>query len=109
MSLTASEEDAEVTREEHAALKWAALAATLIIGWLILPIGVGMLLGIMLAFLALPLYGRVKTKVGGAWASLLVVLGTGSGPDERDEIATKASPALRRHDRGHEASCARAR
>jgi predicted PurR-regulated permease PerM len=69
------EEDAEVTREEHGALKWAALAAALAITWLVMPIGVGILLGMLLAFVMQPLYGRIKPKLGVAWSALTVVLG----------------------------------
>jgi predicted PurR-regulated permease PerM len=75
MSLTTEEEDAEVTREEHGALKWSALAAALAIAWLVMPIGVGILLGMLLAFVLQPLYGRLKPKLGSAWAALTVVAG----------------------------------
>ena len=75
MSLTTEQEDAEVTREEHGALKWAALAAALAITWLVMPIGVGILLGMLLAFVMQPLYGRIKPKLGVAWSALVVVLG----------------------------------
>lgn len=76
MSLTTEEEDAEVTREEHGALKWAALAAALAIAWLVMPIAVGILLGMLLAFVMQPLYGRMKPRLGAAWAALTVVVGT---------------------------------
>jgi predicted PurR-regulated permease PerM len=75
MSLTTEEEDAEVTREEHGALKWAALAAAVAIVWLVMPIGVGILLGMLLAFVMQPLYGRMKPRLGGAWSALIVVVG----------------------------------
>lgn len=68
-------DDAEVTREEHGALKWAAIAAVLAIGWLIKPIGVGMLLGMLLAFVMQPLYVRIKPRVGPKGAALVVVGG----------------------------------
>jgi predicted PurR-regulated permease PerM len=74
-ALTVEEEDAQVTRDEHGALKWAALAAALAIGWLIMPIGVGILLGMLLAFVMQPLYGRLTKTLGVVWSSLAVVLG----------------------------------
>ena len=76
MSLTTEEQDDEVTREEHGALKWAALAAALAIMWLVMPIGVGILLGMLLAFVMQPLYGRLTPKLGVAWSALAFVLGS---------------------------------
>jgi predicted PurR-regulated permease PerM len=69
-------EDAEVSREEHGALKWAAVGAVLAIAYLVMPIGVGILLGMLLAFVALPFYGRLTPRLGGAWSALVVVLGS---------------------------------
>ncbi|MDB5216875.1 MAG: hypothetical protein JWO86_4802 [Myxococcaceae bacterium] len=40
-ALSVEEEAAEVSRAEHGALKCTALAAVIGIGWLIMPIGVG--------------------------------------------------------------------
>ncbi len=74
--LTVEEEDAEVSREEHGALKWAALAAAVAIAWLVMPIGVGILLGMLLAFVMQPLYGRLKPRWGVAWSALAVVVGS---------------------------------
>jgi predicted PurR-regulated permease PerM len=76
MSLTTAEQDAEVTREEHGALKWAALAAVVAIAWLVMPIGVGILLGMLLAFVMQPFYGRVIPRLGVGWAAIIVVVGT---------------------------------
>ena len=69
------EEDAAVSREEHGALKWAALAATLAIMWLVMPIGLGILLGMLLAFVMQPLYGRIKPRLGTRWSAFSVVVG----------------------------------
>ncbi|HSO40931.1 MAG TPA: AI-2E family transporter [Labilithrix sp.] len=74
-ALTVEEEAAEVSREEHGALKWAALAAAVAIAWLVMPIGVGILLGMLIAFVMQPLYGRLKPRFGVGWAALSVVLG----------------------------------
>ena len=70
------QEDADVTREEHGALKWAALAAAALIIWVVMPIGVGILLGMLLAFVMQPLYTRAQTRMGSGWAALAVVVGT---------------------------------
>lgn len=75
-ALTVEEEAAEVSREEHGALKWAALAAAIGIAWLIMPIGVGILLGMLLAFVMQPLYGKLKPRLGIAWSAFVVVLGS---------------------------------
>ncbi len=75
-SLTIEEEAAEVSREEHGALKWAALAAACAIAYLVMPIGVGILLGMLIAFVMQPLYGRLRPKLGGAWSALAMVVGS---------------------------------
>ncbi|MDB4946749.1 MAG: putative Membrane protein [Labilithrix sp.] len=74
--LTPEEEDAEVSREEHGALKWAALVAALAIAYLVMPIGIGILLGMLIAFVMQPVYGRLKPRLGGAWSALAVVSGS---------------------------------
>jgi len=74
--LTVEEEDAEVSREEHGALKWAALAAAGAIAWLVMPIGVGIMLGMLLAFVMQPFYGKLKPRIGKAWSALVVVVGS---------------------------------
>ncbi len=73
--MSTEDEDAEVTREEHGALKWAALLAAVAIGWLVMPIGVGILIGMLLAFVMQPLYVRIKPRLGASWAAFLVALG----------------------------------
>ena len=78
-ALSIEEEAAEVSREEHGALKWAALAAAFAIAWLVMPIGVGILLGMLIAFVMQPLYGRLKPKLGVAWSALAVVVGSTLG------------------------------
>ena len=75
-SLSVEEEAAEVSREEHGALKWAALAAAIAIAYLVMPIGVGIMLGMLIAFVMQPLYGQLKPKLGVAWSALVVVLGS---------------------------------
>jgi len=75
-ALTVEEEAAEVSREEHGALKWAAVAAVVVIAWLVMPIGVGILLGMLLAFVMQPLYGRLRPRLGAAWSAFVVVIGS---------------------------------
>jgi predicted PurR-regulated permease PerM len=77
--LSTEEEDAEVTREEHGALKWAALAAAIAIAWLVMPIGVGILIGMLLAFVMQPLYGRIRPRLGDSWSAFSVVMGATVG------------------------------
>ena len=79
MTTQHEDEDEEVTREEHGALKWAALAAVVAIIWLVMPIGVGILIGMLLAFVLQPLYGRLKPKFGASWAAFSVVVGATLG------------------------------
>ena len=73
--MNTEDEDEEVTREEHGALKWAALMAALVVLWLVMPIGVGILIGMLLAFVMQPLYGRIKPRLGSSWAAFCVVIG----------------------------------
>jgi len=62
---------------EHRALAFAAAAAVAVIFWLVRPIGLGILLGILLAFLAQPACERLAVRIGARWASLVMVVVTG--------------------------------
>jgi len=66
--------DLQLAREEHVALGWAALLASLVMLWLVLPIGVGILLGTCLAFMAQPLFERLEPPLGSRWAALTTVV-----------------------------------
>ncbi|HEY1557226.1 MAG TPA: AI-2E family transporter, partial [Kofleriaceae bacterium] len=68
----------DVEREQHSALRWAALAAIVVIFWLIKPIGVGVLLGAFLAFMTQPLFERIKPRLGQRGSALAIVLGSGA-------------------------------
>jgi predicted PurR-regulated permease PerM len=68
--------DAEVEREQHTALGWAALVAALVILWLVVPIGVGILLGAFMAFMTQPLFERLKSRIGARGAALATVAGS---------------------------------
>lgn len=65
--------EGSVAHEEHRALGWSALVAALLIAWLVLPIGVGILLGALLAFTTLPFFERLKPRLGRRWAALATV------------------------------------
>ncbi|HEV7556221.1 MAG TPA: AI-2E family transporter, partial [Kofleriaceae bacterium] len=52
---------------------WAAVAAVAAIIWLIMPIGVGILIGTLLAFMAQPLFEHWKRRLGVAWSALATV------------------------------------
>jgi predicted PurR-regulated permease PerM len=69
-------DELEIERQQHSALGWAALIAVAVIFWLVLPIGVGLLLGAFMAFMAQPLFDRLKPRLGPGWASGLTVLGS---------------------------------
>jgi predicted PurR-regulated permease PerM len=67
---------AEATRGERRALGWAALAAVAVIAWIMMPIGVGILLGTLLAFTLQPLFERLKPRLGARWSALSLVVGS---------------------------------
>ncbi len=66
----------EAAREERQALGWAAIAAASTIAWIVTPVGVGILLGTLLAFSAQPLFERLKLRLGPRGSALTVVLGS---------------------------------
>lgn len=62
---------------ESRALKLLALGAIAMLSWIAHPLGVGLFLGVLLAFTLQPLYGRLRTHGWGpAPAALLCVLGS---------------------------------
>lgn len=71
--LTPEEEDREVSREEHGALKWAALLAAIAVAYLVMPVGVGIMFGMLVAFVVQPAYTRLKARMKPRWAALIVV------------------------------------
>lgn len=70
-------DDSIDTAGEHRALAWTAAAAVAAIFWLVRPIGLGILLGTLLAFLAQPVYVRLSTWIGARWAVLTTVIASG--------------------------------
>jgi predicted PurR-regulated permease PerM len=66
----------EAARSERRALGWAAIAAVVTIAWIVAPVGVGVLLGTLLAFALQPLFERLKPRIGDRWAALAVVAAT---------------------------------
>ncbi len=68
------EVDSVETRSERLALGWAALAAVAIIAWIVHPVGVGILLGTLLAFMVQPVYEWLESRLGARAASLLAVV-----------------------------------
>jgi len=71
-----SETVTEAARSERRALGWAAIAAVAAIFWIVMPVGVGILLGTLLAFALQPLFERIKPRLGARWAALTIVLAT---------------------------------
>jgi predicted PurR-regulated permease PerM len=71
--------DEELELSEHRALRWSAAAAAIAIVWIAMPVGVGILLGTLIAFIVQPLYERLLPRLGRAGASLACVLGSALG------------------------------
>ncbi len=71
-----SETSTEAARSERRALGWSAIAAVAAIFWIVMPVGVGILLGTLLAFALQPAFERLKPRFGVRWASFTVVFGT---------------------------------
>ena len=67
---------AEAERGEWRALGWTTLAAVAVIAWIMMPVGVGVLLGTLLAFALQPLFERLKPRLGARWSALSLVLGS---------------------------------
>lgn len=74
--LGSSETSVEAARAERHALGWAALAAVVAIVWLVAPVGVGILLGTLLAFALQPLFEGLAPRIGPRGSALVIVLGT---------------------------------
>ncbi len=74
--LHTSETATEAAVGERRALGWIALAAALAAAWLVMPVGVGLLLGTLLAFAVQPLFERIGPRLGVPGAALLVVAAT---------------------------------
>ncbi len=68
---------AEAAGGERRALGWAAVAAVAIVAWIVMPVGVGILLGALLAFALQPLFERLKPRLGDRGAALTIVAGSG--------------------------------
>ena len=73
---TNSETSAEAARGERRALGWAALAAAAMVAWIVMPVGVGILLGTLLAFALQPAFERLSPRIGARWAALSLVIGS---------------------------------
>ena len=65
-----ADSDPADTASEHRALAWTAAAAVVAIFWLVRPIGLGILLGTLLAFMAQPVFSRLAPRLGGRGAAL---------------------------------------
>jgi predicted PurR-regulated permease PerM len=68
--------DAFVAREQRA-LAWTAAASVALILWLVRPIGIGILLGVLLAFMAQTVFERLAARLGTVWASIVTVSASG--------------------------------
>jgi len=66
----------DMARRQRSALGWCALAALAMTWWIVQSFAVGILLGMLAAFILQPIYERLKPRVGLGWAALITVLGT---------------------------------
>jgi predicted PurR-regulated permease PerM len=64
---------ASSTDSQRSALMWASIVAIVVIFWIILPIGIGILLGTFLAFMAEPIFEHLEHRIGRRWASVATV------------------------------------
>jgi predicted PurR-regulated permease PerM len=71
-----TETPADAAGSERHALGWAAIAAAAAIAWLVMPVGVGILLGTLLAFALQPLFERLKPRLGARGSALALVVTT---------------------------------
>lgn len=71
-----TETSVEAARGERRALGWAAIAAAAAVALLVVPVGVGILLGTLLAFALQPVFERLKPRLGVKWSALAIVVAT---------------------------------
>ncbi len=64
---------ADRDREQRTALRWAALVAIVVMLWLLMPIGIGILLGTFLAFMIEHAHERLRGRIGEHWAAITSV------------------------------------
>ena len=69
-------EDTELAREERRALGWTALAAVALIFWLMRSVGMGILVGALMAFTFQPAYERIVRRWPPSAAALATVVGS---------------------------------
>ena len=70
---------ADRDREQRSALRWASLIAVLVVFWLLLPIGIGILLGTFLAFMVEHSHDRLRAWLGVRWAATAMVASASVG------------------------------
>jgi predicted PurR-regulated permease PerM len=70
---------ADRDREQRSALRWASLLAVLVVFWLLLPIGIGILLGTFLAFMVEHSHDRLRKWLGVRWAATATVASASIG------------------------------
>jgi predicted PurR-regulated permease PerM len=65
-----------VAHDQRSALGWTALAAAAAIVWIVMPVGVGILLGTLLAFMVQPVFERLVPRLGKRGSALATVIGS---------------------------------
>lgn len=76
MSTDASPQGSEPLPTERRALGWAALFAVAAIWWVVAPVALGVLLGVLLAFMMRPVFGALQKRFGLNLATTFTVVGT---------------------------------
>ena len=69
----------QLEREQHTVLTWAAVLSLIVVLYLIVPVGAGILLGAFLAFMAQPTFERLCARMGTRAAAAVTVLGATLG------------------------------
>ncbi len=73
-SNSANEANAQRVSGERRALGWTAMAAAAAIVWIVMPVGLGILLGTLLAFTLQPVFERLLPRFGARWSALFTVV-----------------------------------
>jgi predicted PurR-regulated permease PerM len=69
----------QLEREQHTVLTVAAVVAAIVVLYLIIPVGAGILLGAFLAFMAQPTFEKLCARMGARAAAAVTVLGAALG------------------------------
>jgi predicted PurR-regulated permease PerM len=74
-----AQNDGDMAAREWRALNWTTVAAVAVIAWITLPIGLGILMGTLIAFSLQPVYERLVQRLHPSKAALVTVSATALG------------------------------